>query len=169
MNSQKKLKFAYLLTFIALMISGAYVFTSGYKITQLDHLTSINIQQLLILLVLVCTPGVLVWSKKKVKLLRVVESLEYRLKEYNKIELIRLVVFGILGLLTIIVQLLSDLTGIAMLFLIILCLFLFIWPTTGRFEQETGYIDNTESEEERSDKGVNEELNEEDEEEEKGI
>ena len=166
MNSQKKLKFAYLITFISLLISGAYVFSSGYKITQLDHLTSINIQQLLILLVLVCTPGVLVWSKRKVKLLRVVESLEYRLKEYHKIELVRLVVFGILGLLTIIVQLLSDLTGIAMLFLIILCLFLFIWPTKGRMEQETGYVDNTDSEE---DKDLKEELNEEDEEEEKGI
>lgn len=166
MNSQKILKIAYLFTFIALLIFGAYVFSSGVKITQLDHLTSINIQQLLILLVLICTPGVLVWSKKKVKLLRVVESLEIRLKEYHKIELIRLAVFGILGFLTIIVQLLSDLTGIAMLFLIVLFLFMFIWPTKSRMEQETGYIENAESEE---DKDLNEELNEEDEEEGKGI
>jgi len=140
MQTQKKLKLAYLISFVVLILLETIMLLTGIKISVIDQTTSINLQQILILLILVCIPGVLVWSKKKVSLIHEIESLEKRLEEYKKIELTRLVVYDFLGLLTFIVQLLSYLKGLEMLYLVILCLFMFIWPTMSRLEHETGAL-----------------------------
>jgi len=140
MQTQENLKLAYLISFVVLILLETIMLLTGIKISVIDQTTSINLQQILILLILVCIPGVLVWSKKKVSLIHEIESLEKRLEEYKKIELTRLIVYDFLGLLTLIVQLLSDLKGLEMLYLVILCLFMFIWPTQSRLEHETGAL-----------------------------
>lgn len=169
MQSQKTLKLAYIISFMVLILSGAIIFSAGIKLIVLDKIYSINLQQILIMFILIFIPGVLVWSKRKVRQLREIESLEKRLEEYEKIELIRLVVYGSLGILTLIVQLLSALKGLYMLFLVIICLFMFIWPTKSRLEQETGYLNVDSSSEEKEVAGESEEEKEDEEDEGNGI
>lgn len=165
MQTQENLKLAYLISFVVLILLETIMLLTGIKISVIDQTTSINLQQILILLILVCIPGVLVWSKKKVSLIHEIESLEKRLEEYKKIELTRLIVYDFLGLLTLIVQLLSDLKGLEMLYLIILCLFMFIWPTMSRLEHETGALKEDAANEDEKAYGEAEEEEEEEEEE----
>lgn len=163
MQTQKNLKLAYLISFVVLILLETIMLLTGIKISVIDQTTSINLQQILILLILVCIPGVLVWSKKKVSLIHEIESLEKRLEEYKKIELTRLIVYDFLGLLTLIVQLLSDLKGLEMLYLVILCLFMFIWPTMSRLEHETGALKEDAANEDEKAYGEAEEEEEEEE------
>jgi hypothetical protein len=143
-NNQKKFKRNYIISFLVLILLEIFILLSGYRIRFIDRIAAINLQQALILLVLIGLPGVLFWSNKKVINIKKVESFEIRLKEYSGIVNARLLVFTGLGLFTIIVQLLTELKGLEMLFLVIICFFMFIWPTRSRLEQETGIINGEE-------------------------
>jgi len=133
------MKKIYSLSLAILVILGFWIFGSDFKLYHLDKLDAINMQQILVILVFAGIPGVLVWSKKKVKAIKLIDSEDLRLKEYKKIQLIRLLVFTLLGFFTLTVQLLSDLKGLGMFYLIIIVLFMFIWPTNSRIEVETRY------------------------------
>ncbi len=133
------MKKIYTITLVILVLMGFWIFGSGLKIYQLDKLDAINMQQVLVILVFAGIPGVLVWSKKKVKVLKLNDSDEARLDEYKKVQIVRLIIFSFLGIFTLLVQLLSDLKGLGMLYLVILVLFMFIWPTQTRKEVETKF------------------------------
>ena len=71
----------------------------------------------------------------KVKLF---DNTEKKIESFYKIEILRLAAFGILGVFALFIQLFSTLKGIEVLFVIIVFLFVFIWPTLSRMLQETG-------------------------------
>lgn len=137
MKNHKRFKVLYLVSFICLLILGCTLYLTGINTPLFSHRASINLQQIVVLCVIGGIPGVLYWSKKKVTTLKTFESDEEKIKAYGKIVLARLMVFDFLGILTFFVCVSTDLKGSIMLYGIILLLFMFIWPTEGRFIQET--------------------------------
>lgn len=111
--------------------------------------TATNLQQILILLGLGGLPGILVWSSREVKKLRATSFTGDRLTRYSKVLYVRLAVFTSIGLYTLLVQYLTQMKGALMFMMVVFVLFIFVWPTKGRFKtelgDETGADDGTEA------------------------
>jgi len=137
MELQKTFKRIYLLTFCVILLLMVPAFHPGIVLPKLDQTSAMNLQQLLILLGLVGFPGVLIWSSKKVKTLKRLDSEEERLKQYKTVVITRLVVFTAISLFALFMQLFTAMKGAFMFMMIILVLFMFIWPTFARFVSET--------------------------------
>jgi hypothetical protein len=150
MSFQKKCRFIYTLVFVLLLLGSFIAFNPASTFPKLNGLTSTNLQQLLILAGLGGLPGVLVWSSKQVKLLKKNPDDSKRLETYKRIVWIRLAVFTLLGLFSLLLQLFTSMSGGFMFMMVILVLFVFIWPTKNRMNAEMMYLDKTVSPEQNS-------------------
>jgi hypothetical protein len=125
------------IVYALLWLIGLLVYSKKPAQCTIDHLTAINLQQALILLFLAGVPGILWWSNRRCKQIRQSGS-EERLKSiYYQLLWIRLAVFTGLTLMAGLVYWLTLMQGALMVYVIILVLFLFIWPTQARFDEET--------------------------------
>jgi hypothetical protein len=148
MELLKTFKRIYVVSIIAIVLSGIMVYWLKLNLTvpTFGKTLSYNIQQILIILVLIGLPGVLLWSSKQVKILKEIDAMEERLDGYKKVLKTRLLIYSILAFITLFIQLFTQMEGVGMFFMIILVMFVFIWPTRGRFMAETGYGEETENE-----------------------
>lgn len=140
MNPTKTFKRVYtivLLLLVALAVLAFHPMTATWP--QLSGLSAINLQQVVLLMCLGGLPGVLVWSSRGVKSLAKEVNSEQRMARYTRIVYTRLGVFFILGMLMLVVQAFTHLKGILMMFMVLMVLFLFIWPTRGRFDTEMSH------------------------------
>lgn len=137
MNSNKTFKRIYVLTLLALIALAVLAFhpiTSTWP--QLSKLTAINLQQIVILLSLGGLPGVLVWSSRRVKALKKETEGVDRLARYTSIVYTRLAVFATVAVLVLALQVFTHMNATLMMFMVVMVLFLFIWPTNARFDNE---------------------------------
>jgi hypothetical protein len=134
---QRKLKTNFLVWFLILIVLAIVCFTTDFGFSRLNDALAVNMQQLLILALLGGIPGVLVWSRNRMKMLVEVSDVCLRLRRYEKYATIRQSVFFILGLLVLFMHVLTSMNGTFMLFLVVICLCMFILPTRGRLEAET--------------------------------
>lgn len=147
MELLKTFKRIYIVCIVVIVLSGIMVYWLKFNliIPAFGKALSYNIQQVLIILVLIGLPGVLLWSSRQVKILKGTDAMERRLDGYKKVLKTRLLIYSILAFLTLFIQLFTQMEGVGMLFMIILVMFVFIWPTRGRFIAETGYEEETEN------------------------
>jgi len=137
MNPNKTFKRYYVITLlvlIALAVLAFHPMTSTWP--QLSKLSAVNLQQIVILLSLGGLPGVLVWSSRSVKSLKNESDDAKRLARYTKIVYIRLAVFATLAVLILTLQAFTHMNAVLMMFMLVMVLFLFIWPTQARFDSE---------------------------------
>jgi hypothetical protein len=125
------------IVYVLLWLMGILVYSMKPAKCSTDHLAAINLQQALILLFLVGVPGILWWSNRRFKLIRQSGDKERLQAVYVQIIWIRLLVFAGLTLLAGLVYWLTLMQGALMLYFILLVLFLFIWPTQARLDEET--------------------------------
>lgn len=139
-STQKKLKNNFFLWFSALLILGILCFASDHPFPKLNPNLTINFQQLLILCMLGGIPGTLVWSRKKMKALIEVIDIEKRLVQYVRYVHIRQTIFFVLGFFTLFMHVFTTMHGSLMLFMVVICLSVFIIPTKGRLLTEAHII-----------------------------
>ena len=132
----KLLRSNFYLWYFVLIVSGAFCFITKYPFPKLNVVLSVNLQQLLVLVLLTGIPGILVWSKNKMKMLSEISDISSRLRLYRKYVQIRQSVFFILGFFILFMQLFTSMKGAVMLFFVVICICLFIIPTKGRLEIE---------------------------------
>lgn len=121
---------------LALIVLSFFAFNPDNVLPGLSAITATNLQQILILLGLTGLPGVLIWSSKQVRKLKNVSSEIEKLARYTVILYVRLVVYTLIGLYTLVVQYLTHMNGALMFMMIVFVLFVFVWPTKARFEAE---------------------------------
>jgi len=136
LSTGKKLKTNFFIWFLILLVLGGICFTTNLPFPRLNNMLAINLQQLLILCLLGGIPGVLVWSRKKMKMLVQVGNVSDRLKLYEEYVYIRQSVFFILGLFILFMHAFTTMKSALMLFFVVVCLCMFIIPTRGRLETE---------------------------------
>jgi|GEM_PF-1507781 len=138
--TDKKLKTNFYIWYGILIALGLFCFKTSYPFPKLNESLTINLQQLIILCLLLGIPGILIYAKNKMKMLGDISDIEKRLSLYEKQVRIRQTVFFILGFLVLFIQVFTLMSSALMLFLVILCLCLFIAPTRSRLETEAGII-----------------------------
>jgi len=148
--THKKLKINFNLWFYILVLLFIYCFTTDYPFPKLNATLAINFQQLLILCLFGGIPGVLIWSKKKMKTLTEISDIQKRLMMYKKYVHIRQSVFFTLGFFVLFMQLFTGMKGAMMLFFILICFCMFIIPTKNRIKTEA-FPDKPESDESDTD------------------
>lgn len=136
LSTQKKLKTRFTVWFSVLIGVGAWCFLSDVVFPKMDASIGVNLQQVLILCMLGGIPGVLVWSKKKMRQLVDVADISDRLRRYAHYVQIRQTVFFSLGFAVLFLYVFSVMNGAFMLFMVVVCLCVFIVPTKGRLELE---------------------------------
>jgi len=136
MNIQHLYKRLYSLALLFVAILAFFVFNPSNPLPGLSPLAATNLQQLLIMMGLAGLPGMLVWSSKEVNRLKKVTDETERLNRYKRIVLVRLGVLTGLALLTLLVYYATHMNGALMYLLILLVMFVFVWPTRSRFEAE---------------------------------
>lgn len=148
----KGLRIAYVLSLIILVIFEVLILSGVLSVRKFPGETAVSLQQLLIFLFFGVVPGTLYLSGKKMDKVKKYDDTEKKIESFYKIEILRLAAFGILGVFTLFMQLFSTLKGIEVLFVIIVFLFVFIWPTLSRMLQETGINLNENVNEEENEK-----------------
>jgi hypothetical protein len=136
-STDKKLKISFYSFLGALVLLGILVSTLHFPFSKLNESLAINLQQLLVLCMLGGIPGVLIWSRNKMKNLAEISDIAGRLKLYGKYVCIRQSVFFFLGFFVLLMQLLTAMKGTLALFLVVICLCMFIVPTRKRLLAET--------------------------------
>lgn len=134
----KGLRIAYVLSLTILITIEVLILSGVLGVRKFPGETAVSLQQLLILLFFGVVPGTLYLSGKRMDKVKLFDNTEKKIESFYKIEILRLAAFGILGVFTLFIQLFSTLKGIEVLFVIIVFLFVFIWPTLSRMLQETG-------------------------------
>jgi hypothetical protein len=132
----RSLRSNFYIWYFVLIVSGVFCFITKYSFPKLDVALSVNLQQLLVLVLLTGIPGILVWSKNKMKMLSEISDISSRLRLYKKYVQIRQSVFFILGFFILFIQVFTSMKGAVMLFCVVICICLFIIPTKGRLEME---------------------------------
>jgi hypothetical protein len=132
----RSLRSNFYIWYFVLIASGVFCFITKYPFPKLDVALSVNLQQLLVLVLLTGIPGILVWSKNKMKMLSEISDISSRLRLYKKYVQIRQSVFFILGFFILFMQIFTSMKGAVMLFCVVICICLFIIPTKGRLEME---------------------------------
>ena len=136
LSTIKKLRSGFYIWFFILVLSGIVVLFVNIPFPKLETTLALSLQQVLILCMLGGIPGVLYWSKNKMKDLADIADVFQRLKLYSKYVLIRQSVFFILGFFALLMQVLTIMNGALMLFLVVICLCIFIAPSKSRLETE---------------------------------
>lgn len=136
-STVKKLKVTFYSSFAVLVALCVLGFSIKLPAPTLEPATIINLQQLVILSLLGGIPGVLVWSRNKMKTLVELNSMEERLKKYVFYVWIRQSVFFFLAFFVLIMHVLTHLNHAAMLLGVIFLLSMFIVPSKSRLESET--------------------------------
>ncbi|MFA7043004.1 MAG: hypothetical protein WC186_01515 [Bacteroidales bacterium] len=167
-STDKKLKTDFYLWYGILIALGIFCFKTSYPFPKLNDSLTIHLQQVIILCLLVGIPGVLIYAKNKMKTLVDVSDIGKRLSLYEKQVRLRQTVFFVLGFLILFIQVFTLMSSALMLFLVIICLCLFIAPTRSRLETEAGIIPPIEESKPAADP-TDAESEEEEEEEESGI
>jgi hypothetical protein len=150
----KGIRIAYVLSLIILITFEVLILSGVLSVRKVPGETAVSLQQLLILLFFGLVPGTLYLTGKKMKKVMLIDDNEKKIESFYKIEILRLAAFGTLGIFTLLIQLFSTLKGIEALFVIIVFLFVFIWPTLNRMMQETGMnvVENVSEEDDNDNK-----------------
>jgi len=135
-STNKKLKTIFYIWFFGLLVLFFFCFTMEYSIPKLNEALGINLQQVLILCMLGGIPGILVWSRNKLKTLAEIADISERLKLYCKYIYIRQSVFFALAFFTLFIMAFTIMSGAFLLFWVVICLCMFIAPTKGRIVTE---------------------------------
>jgi len=167
-STDKKLKTDFYLWYGILIALGIFCFKTSYSFPKLNDSLTIHLQQVIILCLLFGIPGILIYTKNKMKTLVDVSDIGKRLSLYEKQVRLRQTVFFVLGFLILFIQVFTLMSSALMLFLVIICLCLFIAPTRSRLETEAGIIPPIEESKPAADP-TDAESEEEEEEEESGI
>ncbi|MDP4276820.1 MAG: hypothetical protein Q8914_04210 [Bacteroidota bacterium] len=139
-----KFKQVYLISLVVLLLLDMLSFWLRMNVTlpSVSKALAITLQQLMVIVVIVGIPGVLFWSSKKIKILKTLVTMKERLAQYRKVVMARLAVYFIIGCVAIVIQLLANLKGGDMFFIVVLVMFVFIWPTNNRLKTETDFGKN---------------------------
>lgn len=139
-STNKSLRINFYIWYVVLIATGVFCFIANYPFPKLKASLSVNLQQLLILCLLGGIPGILVWTKNKLKTLAEISDLGKRLRMYEKYVHIRQSIFFILGFFVLFMQVFTSMKGALMLFCVVVCICVFIIPTRGRLvnEAQTG-------------------------------
>jgi hypothetical protein len=132
----KNLKSEFWIWACALGAMAVLSFWFGPKVNKLDGDTTISLQSMLLLILLVGFPGVFIWFRNRMQQLLGEVNLVKRMKRYQLFSRLRQFVFFILGLLILVVQVFTALKGGIMLFLIVVVLSMFILPSRTRLLME---------------------------------
>jgi hypothetical protein len=135
-STSRSLKKNFYIWYFILIALGIFCFATKYPFPKLNASLSVNFQQLLILCLLTGIPGILVWTKNKMKTLAEVSDISIRLRLYGKYVHIRQSVFFILGFFILFMQVFTFMKGALMLFCVVICISIFITPSRGRLEAE---------------------------------
>lgn len=141
-STNRSLKKNFYIWYFVLMALGVFCFVTKYPFPKLNASLSVNFQQLLILCLLAGIPGILVWTKKRMKTLAEKSDISIRLRLYEKYVHIRQSVFFILGFFILFMQVFTFMKGALMLFCVVICISLFITPSRGRLEDEAQIKDS---------------------------
>ncbi len=139
-STNKILQIFFYICFSSLVLLSYFCFSSNYPFPKLGDAETINLQQLLILCLLGGIPGILVWSKNKMKTLAEISDIGERLKLYRKYAFLRQSVFFALGLFTLLIHVFTMMENALVLFGVLILLCMFIVPTKGRLEEEAQLI-----------------------------
>jgi len=140
LSTNKRLQFFFYICFSSLVLLSFFCFSSNYPFPKLGDAETINLQQLLILCLLGGIPGILFWSKNKMKTLAEISDIGERLKLYSKFAFIRQSVFFALALFTLLIHIFTVMENALVLFGVLILLCVFIIPTIGRLEEEAQLI-----------------------------
>jgi|WetSurMetagenome_2_1015567.scaffolds.fasta_scaffold230475_2 hypothetical protein len=141
-STDKKLKVIFYSFLGALVLLGILVSTLHFSFFGLNKSLVVNLQQLLVLCMLGGIPGILIWSKNKMKDLVEISDIGVRLKLYEKYAYIRQSVFFFLGFSALLMQVVTAMKGALILFLVVFCLCMFIVPTRNRLLAETSLMES---------------------------
>ena len=141
----KTIRFEFWLWTIALALLSGMSFYFASSIPKLDGTTTISVQSMLMLLLLIGFPSVFIWFKNKMIALKSVEDFKTRMHRYEAYSRIRQFVFFLFGLSILTVQLLTIFKGAPMMLLIIVVLGFFIVPSRTRLMMEANLISDQEA------------------------
>lgn len=150
-STVKKLKVNFYSSFAALAVLCVLGFSLKLPAPTLEPSTVINLQQLVILSLLAGIPGILVWSRNKMKTLVELNSIEERLKKYVFYVWIRQSVFFFLAFFVLMMHVLTHLNNAAMLLGVIFLLSMFIVPSKSRLESEAALLEPSTSTDQNQD------------------
>jgi len=136
MSLQSLFNRLYLMIILLLIVLCVVAFNPDNVTHVLSGVAATNLQQILVLLGLGGLPGLLIWSSREVKKLKVIPLMENRIARYRVILYVRLAVFAFIGLYIILMQFLTQMVGAFMFMMVVFVLFAFVWPTKARFETE---------------------------------
>jgi hypothetical protein len=137
LSTVKRLKINFYVWFVILIGLSIFCFNTNYPFQKLNDAVSVNLQQVFLLCMLGGIPGAFIWTKNRMKALNQISDIGLRLRQYEKLVHIRQSIFFILGLFILFMQVFTVMKGVLMLFLMIICLSLFIIPSKSRLETES--------------------------------
>jgi hypothetical protein len=137
----KRLKIHFWTWLTVLVLLGVFCFLNPSVFPKLGVGLHISLQQILILCLMAGVPGILYWSKNKMKKLVEIQEVEERLKLYSRYVHIRQSFFFLMFFFILVLYAFTNIKMALMLLGALLCLCLFIVPTRSRLMSEASLFD----------------------------